>query len=143
MTDNHEPLTEADLQAIQERHGNASVGVMTSWTAESLADVPRLLAEVRRLKRASDRLWAENVKLAAGWASVDTTKLADITDLDDCKRRLQRERERSHGAIRELCDLANTPAGAYKERLDAANAELAKLRALTQGLEWIHGDSSQ
>jgi len=75
-------------------------------------------------------LRAENAKLAAGWASVDTTKLADITDLDECKRRLQRERERSHGAIRDLCDLANTPAGAYKDRLDAANAELAKLRAV-------------
>jgi len=85
---------------------------------------------IQELEAEVERLRAENAKLAAGWASVDTTKLADITDLDDCKRRLQRERERSHGAIRELCDLANTPAGAYKERLDAANAELAKLLAV-------------
>jgi len=117
MTD-HEPLTDAELQAIggvrAQPHYN--LGQYEGFANRS---IDRLLAEVRRLKRANDRLWAENVKLSAGWASVDTTKLADITDLDECKRRLQRERERSHGAIRELNERANTP-----------NPELAKLRAV-------------
>jgi len=113
MTDNHESLNEAELDAIVKIHSRACADPC-KYGANSLSNVPRLLAAVNRLR-------AENAKLAAGWASVDTTKLADITDLDECKRRLQRERERSHGAIRELNERANTP-----------NPELAKLRAAVE-----------
>jgi hypothetical protein len=98
-TEPGQPLTDAELAAIEQRHDNAHED-MQSYSAETLClqdtarDVPRLLAEV-------DRLRAENARLRKQVQDYHESATAHVAKFDRQHKRLMEAQGRIDAA-REL-----------------------------------------
>jgi len=68
------------------------------------------------------------------WKSVDTTKLKDITDLDECKQLLQRERERSHAMRQEIAATGYGREVVLRRELEEHRKEVERLKDETENL---------
>lgn len=97
----------------------------------------RAVSRLEQAKAEIERLKGELLRLTC----IDTTPLADITDLLECKILLQRERERSYGLTQEIATTGYGKEVDLRRELEHHRRENERLRAIEAAARTVVDES--